>query len=48
MLDNLVMRALSASDADAVCRHREAMFLEMGRDPELVASMAASFRRWLV
>ena len=47
MPDDLVMRALSAWDANAICRHREAMFLEMGRDPELVAAMAASFRPWL-
>lgn len=47
MTDDPAIRALSAGDEDVICRHREAMFLEMGRDPALVAAMAASFRPWL-
>jgi GNAT superfamily N-acetyltransferase len=47
MADDPAIRTLSAGDQDVICRHREAMFLEMGRDPKLVAAMSLPFRSWL-
>ncbi len=44
MTENLAIRALTAADVDIICRHRQAMFQDMGRDP---AAMAAPFRTWL-
>jgi len=41
------MRPVNPSDLDLVCRHREAMFREAGRDEAVLAAMAAPFRAWL-
>ncbi|WP_321888826.1 GNAT family N-acetyltransferase [Paraburkholderia bannensis] len=40
-------RALGSGDLELVCRHREAMFREAGRDDATLATMTAHFRVWL-
>ncbi|WP_321781521.1 GNAT family N-acetyltransferase [Paraburkholderia sp. J94] len=46
-LPALAVRPLDANDLEHVCRHREAMFLEAGRDPATLQTMTAHFRAWL-
>jgi ribosomal protein S18 acetylase RimI-like enzyme len=41
------MRALEAADLELVCRHREQMFREAGRDEATLRTMTAHFREWL-
>jgi GNAT superfamily N-acetyltransferase len=41
------IRPVEPLDLDLICRHREQMFLESGRPPDLVAAMAEPFRTWL-
>ncbi|SDC51186.1 GNAT family N-acetyltransferase [Paraburkholderia lycopersici] len=41
------VRALCADDLERVCRHREAMFREAGRDETTLREMTAHFRAWL-
>lgn len=41
------VRAIDTNDLDLICRHREAMFREAGRDAQTLATMAAHFRTWL-
>ncbi|MFT4183539.1 MAG: GNAT family N-acetyltransferase [Rhizobium sp.] len=41
------VRSVSLSDLDAICRHREEMFREAGRDEINLAAMATPFRDWL-
>lgn len=40
-------RKIVASDIDLICVHRERMFLEAGKDPNLLKSMAPTFKKWL-
>ncbi|WP_407668372.1 GNAT family N-acetyltransferase [Paraburkholderia bannensis] len=40
-------RALGSSDLELVCRHRETMFREAGRDDATLATMTEHFRAWL-
>ncbi|MBN3857234.1 GNAT family N-acetyltransferase [Paraburkholderia sp. Ac-20340] len=40
-------RAIHSGDLELVCRHREAMFREAGRDAATLATMTAHFRTWL-
>jgi GNAT superfamily N-acetyltransferase len=40
-------RALTIDDIDLICRHRQEMFREAGRQAELLEAMAAPFRDWL-
>ncbi len=44
---NVKARALDSGDLELVCRHREAMFREAGRDPATLATMTEHFRLWL-
>ncbi|WP_322102386.1 GNAT family N-acetyltransferase [Paraburkholderia sp. J41] len=41
------VRPLCPNDLDVVCRHREAMFREAGRDEATLRTMTAHFRAWL-
>jgi GNAT superfamily N-acetyltransferase len=41
------IRPVSSSDLDAICHHRERMFLEAGRGGADLAAMAVPFRAWL-
>jgi ribosomal protein S18 acetylase RimI-like enzyme len=41
------VRALEEADLELVCRHREQMFREAGRDEGVLQSMTAHFREWL-
>lgn len=43
----LTTRPIVRSDLDVICRHRQAMFREAGRDNTSLAAMAALFRHWL-
>jgi ribosomal protein S18 acetylase RimI-like enzyme len=40
-------RPLCIDDLELVCRHREAMFREAGRDEAALRTMTAHFRTWL-
>jgi ribosomal protein S18 acetylase RimI-like enzyme len=40
-------RALEEADLELVCRHREQMFREAGRDEAVLQTMTAHFREWL-
>ena len=42
-----MLRALTSADLDRICRYRELMFLEAGRDPEALCGMSVPFRQWL-
>lgn len=42
-----LLRPLSADDLDIVCRHREEMFRESGRDEAVIATMRQPFRDWV-
>jgi ribosomal protein S18 acetylase RimI-like enzyme len=41
------VRALEEADLELVCRHREQMFREAGRDDAVLQTMTAHFREWL-
>ncbi|WP_257385342.1 GNAT family N-acetyltransferase [Tahibacter caeni] len=41
------VRRLAADDLELVCRHREEMFRDAGRDDAVLATMTAHFRPWL-
>ncbi|HEV3429486.1 MAG TPA: GNAT family N-acetyltransferase [Paraburkholderia sp.] len=41
------VRAVGMGDLELVCRHREAMFSEAGRDAATLATMTEHFRAWL-
>ncbi|QYD67996.1 GNAT family N-acetyltransferase [Paraburkholderia edwinii] len=41
------VRALEEADLELVCRHREQMFREAGRDEAVLQTMTAHFREWL-
>jgi ribosomal protein S18 acetylase RimI-like enzyme len=41
------VRALEEADLELVCRHREQMFREAGRDEAVLQTMTAQFREWL-
>ena len=40
-------RAIDVQDLELICRHREAMFRETGRDEATLRTMTAHFREWL-
>jgi ribosomal protein S18 acetylase RimI-like enzyme len=42
------VRAVNVSDLELICRHREAMFLEAGRDASTLRTMTEHFRTWLL
>lgn len=42
-----LVRPVCPDDLDTICRHREAMFREAGRDAETLQTMTAHFRAWL-
>lgn len=41
------VRPLGVDDVELVCRHREAMFREAGRDEDVLRTMTRQFRPWL-
>ena len=41
------IRNVDPGDLDLICRHRECMFREAGRDESALAAMGPNFRRWL-
>jgi ribosomal protein S18 acetylase RimI-like enzyme len=41
------VRDLHVGDLELICRHREAMFRDAGRDDDVLATMTEHFRRWL-
>lgn len=41
------VRPVNEGDLDLICRHREAMFLEAGRDAATLQTMTEHFRTWL-
>ncbi|WP_322012927.1 GNAT family N-acetyltransferase [Paraburkholderia sp. J12] len=41
------VRAVNESDLELICRHREAMFRDAGRDTPTLRTMTAHFRTWL-
>jgi ribosomal protein S18 acetylase RimI-like enzyme len=41
------VRALNEGDLELICRHREAMFREAGRDVQTLRTMTGHFRAWL-
>ncbi|CAB3759934.1 GNAT family N-acetyltransferase [Paraburkholderia humisilvae] len=41
------VRALEEADLELVCRHREQMFRDAGRDEAVLQTMTAHFREWL-
>jgi GNAT superfamily N-acetyltransferase len=41
------IRAITTDDIDLICRHRQEMFREAGRQAELLDAMAPAFRQWL-
>jgi ribosomal protein S18 acetylase RimI-like enzyme len=42
------VRAVNVGDLDLICRHREAMFLESGREASTLRAMTEHFRTWLL
>ncbi|WP_322044636.1 GNAT family N-acetyltransferase [Paraburkholderia sp. J67] len=40
-------RVIDINDLELVCRHRESMFREAGRDADTLATMTGHFRAWL-
>jgi ribosomal protein S18 acetylase RimI-like enzyme len=44
---NSVTRRMMLQDAEAICRHREAMYREAGRPVEAIEAAREPFRRWL-
>jgi len=45
---DVVYRAATLADADAICHHRVATFLAIGRSAVDVAEMREPFRQWLL
>jgi ribosomal protein S18 acetylase RimI-like enzyme len=45
---NIQARPLNDDDLDLICRHREQIFRESGRDEDCLRLMAPGFRAWLV
>lgn len=43
----LGVRELSTDDLELVCRHREQMFRDAGREEQTLAAMTPNFRAWL-
>jgi len=41
------IRDICSDDLNLICRHRELMFREAGRDETALAAMAPNFRNWL-
>ncbi|RAR66042.1 ribosomal protein S18 acetylase RimI-like enzyme [Paraburkholderia unamae] len=41
------VRPIDVQDLELICRHREAMFREAGRDEAALRSMTTHFRAWL-
>jgi ribosomal protein S18 acetylase RimI-like enzyme len=41
------IRKLDREDLELICRHREAMFRDAGRDDEILGTMTEHFRDWL-
>lgn len=41
------VRGLTSDDLDIICRHREEMFRDAGRDEQTLISMTTHFRTWL-
>lgn len=41
-------RTLDVGDLELICRHREAMFRDAGRDGDELATMTEHFRPWLL
>ena len=41
------IRPLGTSDLDLICRHREEMFRDAGRDDHVLALMTEHFREWV-
>ncbi|WP_050477732.1 GNAT family N-acetyltransferase [Herbaspirillum rhizosphaerae] len=41
------IRPSGIDDVELICRHREAMFREAGRDDKTLAEMTRAFRAWL-
>jgi ribosomal protein S18 acetylase RimI-like enzyme len=41
------VRPLGIDDVELICRHREAMFREGGRDEDVLQAMTQQFRPWL-
>ena len=41
------VRPLGVDDVELVCRHREEMFREAGRDNDILQTMTRQFRPWL-
>jgi GNAT superfamily N-acetyltransferase len=46
-MEHFMIRRMDVDDLDAVCRHREAMFLEAERPRDMVEAMRQPFRDWL-
>ncbi|QND54564.1 GNAT family N-acetyltransferase (plasmid) [Phyllobacterium sp. 628] len=44
----MIIRSIVLTDLDMICQHRESMFLEAGRSPDVLTTMAAPFRQWLM
>ena len=40
-------RPVAPSDLDTICRHRETLFREAGRQDDAIVAMRATFRDWL-
>jgi len=40
-------RVVNSRDLEIICRHREQMFREAGREEKALAPMTATFRNWL-
>ncbi|EJN04334.1 acetyltransferase [Phyllobacterium sp. YR531] len=43
----VITRKIASSDIDLICRHREMMFSEAGRNPDDLLAMAGPFKDWL-
>ncbi|AKZ63554.1 GNAT family acetyltransferase [Herbaspirillum hiltneri N3] len=41
------IRDIRSDDVNLICRHREAMFREAGRDENSLSAMTPNFRNWL-
>lgn len=44
---NIRLRPIGPADLDLICKHREAMFRQSGRDEASLVAMRAPFRTWL-
>ncbi len=45
---DILYRASVLGDADAICRHRAAMFTDMGGPLDAIDAMSGPFRQWLL